>query len=343
MYQLAQGAQPDPMLAASFRRAKPGLFGSRRKSPSRYLELPQGQDGQPVVPGPISGFGGGTWNLDGSQATAPDGASAMAQPSAHPSQDAGNIGMDNPAPNTGPLGGSMRQPFDYERALEVLKGDQGKPKAWQYALAAVGDALAMNSGYQPYAVQNLTAARNEQAQRQREAAAQVLGWRYNDYARNQEADLRAAAPFSSGRDRVQFDPATGQSRVIHDGAEDFQTYADELGLAPGSEEYSKAVEDFVLRSAGPSAYERDVQLDDHRTGNDAELERIRNGFRVGLEQLRQGNRRGMVDYRNANPAPLRSRSKAGSNSLVTVKTPAEAAKLPKGTRYRGPDGVVRER
>lgn len=241
----------------------------------------------------------------------------------------------------GPLGNSMRQPFDYDKAMKVLTGDYKKPKDWQIALAILGDGLAGASGRQGYAVQNIVNRRDAYAQRQFEAAKQIMEWQQDDYARNQEADLRAAAPFSSGRDRVQFDPATGQSRVIYDGAEDFQTYADELGLAPGSEEYFKAVEDYVLRSAGPSAYERDVSLDDHRTGNDAELERVRNGFRVGLEHLRQGNRRGMVDYRNANPPP--ARRAARQNAVVPVKTPAEAAKLSPGTRYRGPDGVVRER
>ena len=53
-----------------------------------------------------------------------------------------------------------------------------------------------------------------------------------------------------------YDPATGQSHVIYDGPEDFETYAQQLNLEPGSEEYFKAVEDYVLKGSGPSAHER---------------------------------------------------------------------------------------
>jgi hypothetical protein len=345
-----------------------GLFGKPRMGTP--VRLPVNGEGQPMVPprvagnstpglpGPISGYGGGTWNVDGSAAT-PDQSGNM-----RPLPGSGALQARQPAPNhwtvegfdklrdaipnrtqlpvpanDGPLGGSMRAPFDYDKAMEILAGNQKKPKWWQYGLATLGDALAINRGVQPYAMQSLVGQRNSQQQRLQEAAEQLMKWRYQDHSRQNEADLRAANPFTIGRDRVMYDPASGQSNVIYDGAEDFELYAEKLGLEPGSPDYFQAVEDFVLRSSGPSAHERDIELDDHRTGNDASLERLRYGNRVGMENLRQGNRRGMVDYRNANPAPSRS----SKPRVVSVKTPAEAAKLKLGTIYRGPDGVVRER
>lgn len=241
--------------------------------------------------------------------------------------------------NDGPLGGSMRQPFDYDAAMKALAGNQKKIGPWRIGAAILADTIALQQGTTPFAGRALSAQRNAQQERLQAAAEQLMKWRYQDYSRQNEADLRAANPFTIGRDRVMYDPASGQANVIYDGAEDFELYAKELGLEPGSEEYFQAVEDFVLRSSGPSAYERDVQLDDHRTGNDRSLENLRYGNRAGLENLRQGNRRGMVDYRNANPRPSRS----GKPRVVSVKTPAEAAKLKPGTIYRGPDGVVRER
>lgn len=235
----------------------------------------------------------------------------------------------------------MREPFDYDRAMEALAGNQKKPKWWQYALGTLGDAVALNRGMQPTAIANLTAQTGAQQQRLQETAAQLMKWRYEDYQRQNEADLRAANPFSVGRDRVAYDPATGQARVIYDGAEDFELYAQELGLEPGSDEYFAAVEDYVLRSSGPSAFGRDLELDDHRTGNDERLEGVRHSNRERMERLRQGNRRGMVDYRNANPAPSRSSRASSRESMPTVRTPAEARKLPKGTRFRTPDGRVK--
>lgn len=240
-----------------------------------------------------------------------------------------------------PLGGSMRQPFDYDKAMQALQGEQKKPKWWQYGLAAVGDALVQNSGGQPWATRTLAGQQSENAERLRAAAEQLTKWKHDDWARQNEADLRASAPFTIGRDRVTYDPASGQTNVLYDGPEDFELYAQELGLQPGTEDYYRSVEDYVLRSSGPSAYDRDVSLDDYRTNNDASLERLRAGNRRDLENLRQGNRRGIIDYRNANPTPRRASGPRVDSSLPVVSSPAEARRLPSGTRFRTPDGKVK--
>lgn len=247
------------------------------------------------------------------------------------------------AQQQGPLGGSMRQPFDYEAAIARLAGEKPKIKDWQKVLAVVADGLAGADGREGNTYGSLMSREKDYADRQRKALETVMGWQHGDWQNQNEADLRAANPFSSGRDRVQYDPATGQARVIYDGPEDFENYAQEMGLEPGTDEYFKAVEDFVLKGSGPSAYERDVSLDDHRTGNDASLERMRQGHRVGLEGLRQGNRQGMVEYRNNNPAPSRASSGSPRPTIVSVRTPEEARKLPPGTKFRTPDGKVKVR
>lgn len=162
------------------------------------------------------------------------------------------------SPN-GPLGGSMRQPFDYEAAKKILAGEKPEIKDWQKVLAVVGDALVQHSGGQPMAMQNIIARQDDYSKRQFEAAQQILNWQYGDYEAQRDADLKAANPFTIGRDRVGYDPATGQARVLYDGPEDFELYASELGLEEGTPEYFQAVEDFVLRSSGPSADTREVR------------------------------------------------------------------------------------
>jgi hypothetical protein len=314
-----------------------------------------------ALPGPISGFGGGTWNVDGSPATqdrnggmrALPGSSASNAPAMEAQEAApGHWTVEGfeklrsalPAVQPqggGPLGGSMREPFDYQAALARLSGEKPKIKDWQKVVALVADTLAGAGGREGNTYSSLMARQNDYEERSRKAEETVLGWQYKDHERRHEADLRAANPFTIGRDRVLYDPASGQANVIYDGAEDFELYAQELGLEPGSPEYFQAVEDFVLRSSGPSAHERDIQLDDHRTGNDRSLESLRYGNRMGLEDLRQRNRRGVIDYRNDNPPPRSRGSGAPRESIVSVKTPAEAARLPKGTKFRTPDGRVK--
>jgi len=245
----------------------------------------------------------------------------------------------------GPLGGSMRQPFDYEAAQAALAGEQKKISPWAMGLAVLGDALTSYNGGQPYAVQNLAQMRSDQSARMREAAEQIAKWRYADFSRQNEADLRAANPFTIGRNRLQLDPNTGEVATLYDGAEDAEIYADALGYERDSAEWSQAYEDFVLRGSGPSAHLRDMELDDHRTGNDRSLEGYRQGNRIDLEKLRQRNRSSMEGQRQDNRMTLRQtppppRVSSARQGIVEVATPAEARKLPKGTRFRTPNGKV---
>lgn len=331
------------------------LFGSGK----RITALGRDKAAMPAaMPGVISGFGGGTFNMDGTQATPAAresqtnsvGDKALrgyaireaAPPISEPQRV--NGAPSAAAMQSRPLGGSMRQGFDYDAAMRALAGEQKRPGILPYALAAIGDALANHYGNGGgSAVAMLNQMQLDQRARADAAKAQIARWQYQDFARQNEADLGASVPFTIGRDRVQFNPSTGQSEVLYDGPEDFELYAAELGLEPGSDAYFRAVEDYVLRSSGPSAHARDKELDDYRTGNDVRMENLRFGNRQRMEGLRQGNR---LETIRSRPAPLgrgggRDAAGQGGGSLPVVSSPAEAARLPKGTRFRTPDGRVK--
>lgn len=323
------------------------LFGSGKRlagmggaMPPPAFGSPGLGDGQAVLQGaqPRALFGSGAGRAEAAQAIR-----QQLPPMNDPSKSATSVSPPSDGANQTPLGGSMRQGFDYEAAMQRLTGDKPKQSPWAIAAAVIGDALIQNSGGRPFAVQHLVSQRQGYQDRQMDAQRLLTDWQYRDYARQNEADLNASAPFTIGRDRVQYNPATGQTGVLFDGPEDFELYARELGLEPGTDNYFRAVEDYVLRSSGPSAHSRDLSLDDYRTGNDRELEALRFGNRQKLEGLRQNNR---LETIRSRPAPVargggRTEAGQGGDGLPVVSSPADAARLPKGTRFRTPDGRVK--
>ncbi|MEZ5688779.1 MAG: hypothetical protein R3E21_08380 [Caenibius sp.] len=218
------------------------------------------------LPGPISGYGGGTFNMDGAQATLPDRQRVEGESD----------------------GSSPREAYDYEAAIERME-QNNRDANWSAKLARA--AALMNDDWMGAA--QITA---QMADRSRKTKNTAEEWKREDWLDQRRADLRAKHPFSSGRDRVVYDPVSGKSSVVYDGPEDFEIYAQQMGLEPGTDDYFNAVEDYVLKSSGPSAHGRDLELDDHRTGNDEKLENLRQSHRVGLEGIRQKNR---VDLRVA--------------------------------------------
>ena len=221
-------------------------------------------------------------------------------PAAGPAGDSTVDGFDGmrpdggPPPRANPLGGSMRQPFDYEGAIRALSPQEKKRSTGQ----KVADAAAlfvMGAAGNQAGVNAFAQRRRTNEQRAWEVARDVAQWKHADWARQNGADLGAAAPFTIGRDRLQYDPTTGETNTLYDGPEDFESYAEAKGFEPGSQQYFDAVEDYVLRSNGPTAYGRDKALDDYRTGN-----------RLKMEGVRQGNRmtvRGSPTYRDTHPQP----------------------------------------
>jgi hypothetical protein len=114
---------------------------------------------------------------------------------------------------------------------------------------------------------------------------------------------------------------------------EFEQYAEAQGYQPGSEPYSVATQDYVLRGNGPTAFGYDQQLDEVRTANDIELENERQAGRLGLEGARQGNRvnlegvrqsnrvstRQTPTYRDLNPPPPRASSGGGGRRPTARK------------------------
>lgn len=280
-----------------------------------------------------------------------------------PSPQAGHWTLDGfdqmrqqqqPVPQPGPLGGSMRQPIDYDALRAELLPPEKKQGTFKKIASVLGPALLAAGGNQAGAnafIHNMARNRAANEDYRRDVTLKLAQMRHDDWARQNEADLRAANPFTVGRDRVMYNPASGRAQVLYDGPEDFEEYAATLNLQPGTQEYFQAVEDYVLKSSGPSAHDRDLELDDYRTNNDEHLEGVRYGNRVSMENLRQGHRRSMEGVRQSNRIGLRNRPPAKSSTggllgktggeLPAVRTPEEASRLPSGTRFQTPDGRVK--
>lgn len=206
-------------------------------------------------------------------------------------------------------------PQIFEGVIPQLPKQRGSGFNWQRAAGIVGDALSGMVGQPPIYAHSQIAkhaqereAAMQRAKMQREEAIRMQDrqWSLDDQA----AERAAPQYFMSGGDRVRFDPATGQSAPVYNAPEPFEEYAATLGLDPGTPEYTKAVQDYVLKSSGPTAYGYDQQLDDYRTNND-----IRS--------------KGAPTYRQANPAPPRpSRPRAPASPRLSKSSGARTATNP---------------
>lgn len=114
--------------------------------------------------------------------------------------------------------------------------------------------------------------------------------------------------------------------------QDFEDYAATLGAEPGTPEYDRLVQDYVLRGGGPTATDNYNLREDWRQKNREELEGIRQSNRSALEGQRQAGRRALKatpTYRQANPLPPRSGGRGG----------ASGASVREGQTATGPDGT----
>jgi hypothetical protein len=156
-------------------------------------------------------------------------------------------------------------------------------------LGVLGDALLGAAGKAPVFAPMMEQRRREDVQLQ----AQAAEWGRMDRQRAEDRqwqvedrDFKANQPetFTSGRDRVRYDPRTGESSVVYDGQEDFEVYADAMGLDRDTPEYQDALKDYVLRGNGPTAFKYDQGL-----------EALRNAQRIAL--------RATPTYAQAHPRP----------------------------------------
>lgn len=133
----------------------------------------------------------------------------------------------------------------------------------------------------------------------------------------------------NGVDQLRYDPQTGQSSIAVQGMTDGEQYARSLGAKPGTQDWANAVRDAELNANGPTAYRQRTQLEGQR--------------QRGRVDLRQA-----PTYRDNNPLPPRAATPRGAprtggsrTSIPTISTPEEARRLPKGTKFKTPDGRVK--
>jgi hypothetical protein len=143
-------------------------------------------------------------------------------------------------------------------------------------LGAVGDALLQRSGAQPIyspMMQRRQALQVQGARQQAQFAHDnnLRLWQRDNQIDDRNFKVNQPQYFTAGNDRVAFDPATGQSNVLYHGSQPFEDYAAALGLKPGTPEYTKALQDYVLRGNGPTAYDYDVDLEGARQQNRLQL------------------------------------------------------------------------
>jgi len=307
------------------------------------------------LPGVISGYGGGTWNPDGSVATpssyglpavlrAPDAFAGMPVPpqgggnlfaasrkypqwasGAASSADAAPQVTDTPTAPPAPrtlvsgmpqIGPTFDAKGEYDSILQQLEPPKQKATLGHVltqALQILGPAMMAAGGNQAgadAAIARLAQQRRDTQLNRQTLALQLLKWKQQEYARNADLTADTSKPFTIGRDRVQYDPTTGQAHTLFHGPQDFEAYAAAQGIEPGTDAYNQAVQDYVLRSSGPTALDNSETLDDYRTGNRASLEGLRQKNRLSMEGVRQGNRltlRGTPSYRDTHPPALPQR------------------------------------
>ncbi len=209
------------------------------------------------------------------------------------------LSLDTPLAPTG----LQAQPVAPMDSLQPKKkGFFDRGGAWRDVLGALADGMAGAAGGQPVYGPMKMRQRQQQAEWERQDALR----REDRSWAEQDRDKKLAQPqyFMSGRDRVMFDPVTGESQTVYDGPTDFQEYADLFDLEPGTDEYREAMQDFVLRSNGPTAQAGRIELEGARHQN-----------RVGLEGIRQSNRatlRQMPTYANLHPRQAAGGSGGGN-------------------------------
>ena len=307
--------------------AMPGLFGQqRRKTPSLFGGAGNWRPDAPASGVPIHDqqmipMGGAQYDpeptpMQGAMQhmTAPQ---AMPQPQSAPQPAPAQGGIFGSSAPYRPLGGSMREPFNYDQAMQALLPPEPQHSKTHNTLMTVLDVAAAamaGAAGQPY-TSGLAAQRKERSKRSYEANTLVQGWKHGDWQNQNEADLKAADPFTIGRDRLAYNPATGQTDNLFHGPADWEAFAASKGLTPGTPEYFKAVDDYVLRTAGPSAMENFSALDDHRTENDKSLESLQSSNRRGLEYLRQTGSSSLETQRQTGRSGLETQRQQGRTNL----------------------------
>ncbi len=205
--------------------------------------------------------------------------------------------------------------------------------------AVLGDALAPQSGMGGGSVAMLSKGRQAQlasiaaAQKAEKIAGAMRKLGYSDDEVtlamtdtdsigsnfNTRLGTRVVAPGSS----IVTGSANGQ-QVTHSQPNGWDAYAAAQGLRPGTPGYKQALQDYVLRGNGPTAFDYDTQLDDHRTGNDLRLEGQRQGNRMRVRQT--------PTYRDTHAPPPRIGAPAGRAGAANAPRMPKVAEGPNGQK-----------
>jgi hypothetical protein len=275
----------------------------------------------PIDPYASQGIGAGT-GIGGDP--------AMALPPSPPMRGgmlASNRGMFGSTPSAGlpDPAGAMSDKIGNRGAPPMPDANGKGKKGFDFRMLAgiIGDGLLGLNGQPGVYAQNMWKQRHQQAE-QRDRMEQM----------REQNRLKLAEPdyATINNRRVRIDPTTGESEVLFTAPQDFDDYAASLGAEPGTEEYDRLVQDYVLRGSGPTATDNYNTREEWRQDNRLELEGERQGNRIGLQTHRQAGQRALratPTYRQANPAPVRSRGRSGGRS----------GGIPEGTTATGPGGA----
>ena len=219
--------------------------------------------------------------------------------------------------------GDIVAPFDYAGArtrAEEMLGPEKEVPTWAKIASILGPALMSIGGNQAGAnmLFNQLAVNRRMGEQWRETRLKdLINMQHDDWSKGYGATLDARKPFTLGRGRYRYNPATQSTDALYKAPEDFEEYAESLGLEPGSEDYFAAVEDYVLRANGPSAFGRNKELDDYRTDNDLRIEGTRQSNRERMEGIRYGNR---VSYKQTPGAPRQGGGRSAGTSGMASAT-----------------------
>lgn len=214
-----------------------------------------------------------------------------------------------PAPEPGrPAANTPPTPRNYGLMLAEVIGPRPEMSRGQKIASVVAPMLLAASGDSAgaqRAIAGIGAQQRDWDERSRAAALEAIRWQREDDA----AEAKRDEPqfFSGSEDRVRFDPVTGEATRVYDAPTDFEDYAAAKGLQPGSPEYFAAVEDYVLRGNGPTAFKYDRDLEAIRSASRQSLEAARQRNRLQLRQTPQARQSGTA---SGGASPRRARPTA---------------------------------
>lgn len=150
-----------------------------------------------------------------------------------------------------------------------------KPRGWKLAAGIFADAMSGLAGQPGQFAPMMERRRQEQTAFER--GEEQYRRRRSDELADRMAEANKPQFFSGNEDRIAYDPTTGTTRTLYDAPTDAETYANTLGYEPATPQYGQAIQDYVLRSNGPTAFESRFGLEAQRNDGRQALQTERLG------------------------------------------------------------------